>query len=61
MNDLPPEGGWTQPSLFKIDDSINTDVSTHWFFGDATEFQTPAWTPSSLDEFWLRSMGIDPI
>jgi hypothetical protein len=55
------EGKWEQPSLFHIDDLPNTDVATHWFFGDASSFDLPGWLPTEFDEFCLRSMNIDPL
>jgi hypothetical protein len=57
----PPEGGWTMPSLFNLNDIPVQKPSEHWFFGDAATWELPAWLPDSYDEFWLRSVGIDPL
>lgn len=46
--------------MFRIEDPPNSDVSTHWFFGD-TSSALPGWFPNEFDEFWLHSMNIDPL
>ena len=58
---ISDDGKWEQPSLFRIEDLGGSDVSTHWFFGDASSFDLPGWLPDQFDEFWLRSVGIDPL
>lgn len=58
---LEDNGKWEQPSLFRIEDPPNSDISTHWFFGDASDFDLPAWLPTEFDESYLKGMNIDSL
>lgn len=51
----------TEGGKFHIDNLCAPDVSKHWFFGDASDFDNPGWLPTEFDEFCLRSMNIDPL